>query len=316
MTARRRGPRRTPPCSSTTRVGSRPAASRSIRRAPPGRPGPGRRPGRGTRRSSAPRGLGRDSRPRSGASRGLTALRMTAASTSRTRTGARRRRGPGAIRQPRAIPRAAAASDASRRSVDLEVEEPPEKGLVGRGEQERIAEAGQVAERAEQRQRLLGRLAEVEPGVEDDPVARGCRPPRPGRPARPGTRRRRRPRRRSTGRGRRPAGASRMWVATTRGAGRRRSGQVVGVAEAADVVAEHRPGRVGLLGHRGPPRVDRHRDVEAVGQVADGRTTRSSSSASVTSGPGPAFTPPTSRMSAPSAHQAARPGRRRRRGRR
>jgi hypothetical protein len=61
-----------------------------------------------------------------------------------------------------------------------------------------------------------------------------------------------------------------MWVATTLAPGGGGHGQVVGVAEPADVVAEHRAGAVGLLGHRGPPGVDRDRHVEAGRQDRDG----------------------------------------------
>ena len=54
------------------------------------------------------------------------------------------------------------------------------------------------------------------------------------------------------------------------GAGLRGHREVVGVGEPADVVADHRAGLVGGLGHRRPPRVGRQRDVEAGAQRLDG----------------------------------------------
>ena len=48
-----------------------------------------------------------------------------------------------------------------------------------------------------------------------------------------------------------------------RDAGRRRDGEVTRVGEPADVVAEHRPGRIRGLGDHGAPGVDRECDVEA-----------------------------------------------------
>ncbi len=62
------------------------------------------------------------------------------AATSCTRT----------IRHPRAAPRAAAASDASRRWVEVEAEHDAEEGLVGGGEEEGIAEIGQPVRGTEQ----------------------------------------------------------------------------------------------------------------------------------------------------------------------
>ncbi len=56
-----------------------------------------------------------------------------------------------------------------------------------------------------------------------------------------------------------------------RGPGGGRHRQVLGVGEATDVVAHHRPDGVGLLGHRGPPGVDRQRDVEPGPQGLEGR---------------------------------------------
>ena len=65
-------------------------------------------------------------------------------------------------------------------------------------------------------------------------------------------------------------------------------GEVVGVAEAADVVADDRAGRARRVEHRRAPRVERdrrRRSARASASIAG--TTRSSSSASPTSGPGP-----------------------------
>ena len=55
-----------------------------------------------------------------------------------------------------------------------------------------------------------------------------------------------------------------------RGAGRGGHGQVLGVGEAADVVAHHGAGGEAGAGHRRPPRVDRQGHVEAGGEGLDG----------------------------------------------
>ena len=178
---------------------------------------------------------------------------------------------------------------------------PAEEGLVGGRQQQRVAQSGQLVRGPQQRQRLLGGLAQVEAGVDDDPVRGQAGRERPRGPLDQEGGHRGRPRRRRRGSGSGIRGPSRMWVATTRGPGRGRHRQVVGVGEAADVVAHHRAHGVGLPGHRRPPGVDRQGDVEAGPRAAMAGMTRSSSSASPTSGPGPALTPPTSSRSAPSS---------------
>ena len=66
-------------------------------------------------------------------------------------------------------------------------------------------------------------------------------------------------------------GPSRMWVATTVAPAAAAAGEVPRIGEAADVVADHGAGGIRLGGHRGPPGVDRERDVEAVPEGGDGR---------------------------------------------
>ena len=73
-------------------------------------------------------------------------------------------------RQPSATPRAAAASEAVPRSPISRPSTTPEEGLVRRREQQRVAELGQRLRGPQQGERLVGRLAQVEPGVEDDAV--------------------------------------------------------------------------------------------------------------------------------------------------
>ena len=60
-----------------------------------------------------------------------------------------------------------------------------------------------------------------------------------------------------------------MWVATTEAPCFGRDRQVVGIGEAADVVADDRAGPARRVEHRRPPRVDRERDVEAGVQRLD-----------------------------------------------
>ena len=118
---------------------------------------------------------------------------------------------------------AAAPGDAECRRADgslatlgeLQVEHLAEEGLVRRGEQQRVAERGQGRRGAQQGQRLLGRLAEVEAGVEHDAVGRDARGPGAGGPLGEEAGHVARRRRRSAGRGRRTRGARRMWVMTT-----------------------------------------------------------------------------------------------------
>ena len=92
-----------------------------------------------------------------------------------------------------------------------------------------------------------------------------------------------------------------MCVATTVAACLAATVEVVGIAEPGDVVAHDRARRARRVEHGGAPRVDRQRHVERAASASIAGTTRSSSSASPTSGPGPALTPPTSRSSAPSS---------------
>ena len=153
--------------------------------------------------------------------------------------------------------------------VDVEVEQLAEEPLVRRREQQRVAVPGERVALAQQHRALRRRLAEIEAGVERDLVAaRGRRPRRVPR-GRAGTRdvadqvvvvR--------LGVGRRAA-CSRMWVATTDASWLGRDREVVGVAEPADVVADHRAGLARLVEHRGPPGVARDGDVEALAERLD-----------------------------------------------
>ena len=56
--------------------------------------------------------------------------------------------------------------------VDLEIEQLAEEGLVRRGKEQRVPESGETVGGPQQGQRLVGGLAEVEPGVEHDPLRR------------------------------------------------------------------------------------------------------------------------------------------------
>ena len=140
----------------------------------------------------------------------------------------------------------------------------PEERLVRRREQQRVAECPASSPEARRRVERLGRgLAEVEPGVEDDPLGprNACgEGPRGPFDEEAGDRRHHvvvvRARDRGSG-----ARAGCGWPPPSR----RRSaaaGQVVGVGEPADVVADHGTRRVGRPGHRRPPGVDRERDVD------------------------------------------------------
>ena len=100
--------------------------------------------------------------------------------------------------------------------VDVEVEDHAEECLVGGRQQQRVPQTGERGRGPQQFERLCGRLAEVETGVEDDLVGRRC----PAAPARRGAVEEEPP----DGvedvvvdgaRDRGPAGARRMWVATT-----------------------------------------------------------------------------------------------------
>ena len=163
------------------------------------------------------------------------------------------------MRQPWATPYATDASDAARRSSMVEVEQLAEEPLVRRRQQERVAERGQRVALAQQHRALRRGLAEVEAGVERDllaarvPAASAC------------------------------AGAVeeergdvgeqvvvvRLGIGDARlqpdvGRDHRRAvlgrdGEVVGIGEAADVVADDRAGLARLVEHRGAPRVARDR---------------------------------------------------------
>src|SRR5207237_10603680 len=123
---------------------------------------------------------------------------------------------------------------------------------------------------SQQLERLLPRLAQVEPGVDDDAFGRDA-----GRFGATG----------AIGeeladRGYDVAvtrlGVRNPWLEADvggdhRGTRLRAHVQVVGVGEAADVVADLRAGRIGGARHLGPPGVDRDRDVEPRPDRRDGR---------------------------------------------
>ena len=193
----------------------------------------------------------------------------TAASASRTRAGA------GHVVDPK-HPAAQGDPEGGRRQgggaapVDVEVEQDAEEGLVRGRQQQWEAEAGQGRRSAQQEQRLPGGLAEVEAGVDHDPLGRDA-----GGEGAPGPL------------GQEPSHLGHHVVVARVGVGhpggqadvgghhRRlgpsRRGEVVGIGEAADVVAHHRARLVGGGGHAGAPRVDRDRHVEPPRHRLDGR---------------------------------------------
>ena len=169
---------------------------------------------------------------------------------------------------------AAAPGDAEGRRADgslaplgeLQIEDLAEECLVGRGEQQRVAERGEGRRRAQKGQRLLRRLAEVEAGIEHDALGGDAGGAGAGGPVgeeaghvvhdvvvvRVGV-----------GHPRREPDVRDHHRGAVLGRGRR----VVGVGQAADVVAHHRALGVRGAGHRGPPGVDRDGRVEARGQA-------------------------------------------------
>ena len=152
---------------------ARPA--RRAERAPPGPRGRDRplEPDRSRRARDRPRGC-------IGAAPTCTAARAHAASLIAANA-SRARQVPltswaRTIRQPHAMPRAAAPMDACATLGQLQVQDLAEERLVGGGQQERVAEAGQGRRGAEKGERLLGRLAQIESGVEDDALGRDTGP--------------------------------------------------------------------------------------------------------------------------------------------
>ena len=190
-------------------------------------------------------------------------------------------------RHPRAIPRAWAAAVASRRWSISRSRTTAQEGLVGRREQQRVPQRGQGGRSPQQLERLRRRLAQVEPGVDHHPLGRDARRPGPAGTFGAGTRRRRPPGRCRRARGRGPAGPGgcgwpRRWPRQLAA-----DLEVLGVGEAADVVAEHGAGPVRLAR---PPRPARCPPTRA-GRSGRRRPStagisRSSSSSSLTSGPG------------------------------
>jgi len=154
--------------------------------------------------------------------------------------------------------------------VELETEDDAEKGLVRGREEQGVAVGGQSVRGPQEGERLLGRLAQVEPGIEDDPAGAQSDCPSPGRSLEE--------------RGldlSHQVGIDRVGVrypgreADVGGDhGRPVLGgcqEVVGVGEPADVVADHSTLGVAGPGHRGPPGVDRDRHVEAFAQGGNRR---------------------------------------------
>ena len=108
---------------------------------------------------------------------------LTAASASRTRqvplTSWTR-----TIRQPQEMPSAAAPREASPTLGDLQIEDDTEEGLVRGREQKRVAQPGQRRRGPQEGQGLLGRLAQIEPGVEHDALGGDAGRRAPARPDR------------------------------------------------------------------------------------------------------------------------------------
>ena len=73
-------------------------------------------------------------------------------------------------RQPRATPSDAGGQRRLLALSDLEAENDAEEGLVGGRQEQRIAQVGQPVRGPQQGERLGRRLAQVEPGVDHDPV--------------------------------------------------------------------------------------------------------------------------------------------------
>ena len=86
------------------------------------------------------------------------------------------------MRQPQERPSAAAASDASPTLGDPQIEGDAEEGLVGCREEQWVAERGQGRRSPQQGEGLGRRLAEIEAGIQHDPLGRYAGGPRPFRP--------------------------------------------------------------------------------------------------------------------------------------
>jgi hypothetical protein len=154
--------------------------------------------------------------------------------------------------------------------VDGQVEHRPEERLVGGRQQEGVPESGQPVRGAQQGERLVRGLPEVESGVEHDAIGGEAGRTRPLGPLEEIA-------------GDRPdhvvvhrlgigdAGTEPDVGGHHRGPGGGGGRQVVGIGEAADVVAHHGAGRVRLPGHRRPPGVDRQGQVETGMEGLDGR---------------------------------------------
>ncbi len=147
------------------------------------------------------------------------------------------------------------------RRIDVEVEQLTEVALVRRREQQRVAVRCQRAALLEQHRALRGRLAEIEPGVEHDLLGRQTR----GLGA-PGALEE------ELGHVAQQVVVVRVGIGDTRappdvggddgGVVLGRDREVVGITEAADVVADHRAGLARSVEHGRAPRVARDRDVE------------------------------------------------------
>jgi hypothetical protein len=144
-----------------------------------------------------------------------------------------------------------------------QAEQVTEEALVRGRQQHCLAHPRESVGRPQEFERLRCRLAEVEAHVEEHPLGRDPRHNRHleavdeevldgGDDVAVGV----------AGVGVVDAGAQADVGRDDRGAGCRRDGEVTRVAEPADVVAEHRPGRVSGFGDLGAPGVDRERDVE------------------------------------------------------
>ena len=96
-------------------------------------------------------------------------------------------------------------------------------------------------------------------------------------------------------------GPSRMWVATTVAPAAAATGRYSGSAKPLMSLPTTAPARVGLPATEARQVSTDSGMSKRAGRASMAGITRSSSSSSPTAGPGPAFTPPTSRRSAPSS---------------
>ena len=157
-----------------------------------------------------------------------------------------------------------------RSLMNLEIQDRPEEGLVGRREQQRRTESRQFRRLTKQLQRLRGRLAQVQPGVQNDlfVVESG----REGPPSAFEEERAHRGGDVVVVRVRIRDARSQADVRGDHGRlGRRRGLEVLGVGEATDVVAEAGTGRKAGPGDRRPPGVHTERHVETGAQLANDR---------------------------------------------